>query len=367
MTDRPTAPQTPASDPLLASYRRAADLSGQPARPAAAVRERILAQAQARLQPQAEAAAAVGSGRPAANESRWKLRALASMMVVSLAGLLAWQVERTPDEPPPRSAPQAAARAEAPSPAKTVAPAANERVGPEATPAAPADAHADASAAVPPPAPTRSARTAPPSQPSTHRAAARQATQAPAPLASPHATADQAHGAAETQSPVPHEAAPPPPQPFALPAPAATAPGPHAEVAAAPAAPALSRGTLRDQRLTLDKHAEEGTATQAARSSASAVPPLSLWQAAAGGRPGDVRAALSAGARANARDPQGRTPLVLVASMGDGSERYAEVARALLAAGADPGLTDRQGLSAIDHARQRGQEALLGILTTPVR
>lgn len=358
MTDRPTAPQMPESDPLLARYHRATDLSGQPARPAVAVRERILAQAQARLQPQADAAAAIGSGRPAANESRWKLRALASMMVVSLAGLLAWQVERAPDEPPPGNSPLVAAPAKAPLPARTMPPASDERVGREAVPVAPA--------AAPPAASVRSPLPAPAPQPSTHRAAARQAAQVPEPLPPPQAMDDPAHSTAGTRPPAPQEIAPRP-RPFALPAPAATAPGPQAEATATPEAPALSRGPLREQRMTLDKHAGEGSAAQDAGPSAAAVPRLSLWQAAAEGRPGDVRAALSGGASPNALDPQGRTPLVLAASLGDGSERYAEVAQALLDAGADPGLTDRQGLSAIDHARQRGQEALLGILTTPVR
>ncbi|QTD46508.1 ankyrin repeat domain-containing protein [Ottowia testudinis] len=55
----------------------------------------------------------------------------------------------------------------------------------------------------------------------------------------------------------------------------------------------------------------------------------------------------------NGADGGGRTALVRAARRGD-----VGMARLLLAAGADPRRPDRQGASAIDHARQAGHEAL---------
>lgn len=119
MTDRPTFPPTtsppPAgADPLLARYHRATALAQQPGRPDPAVRERILAQA--RLHPQADTPPTVAPPRPVANEGRWKLRALASVMVMGLAGLLAWQADQAPDTPPmvPVPAPAPVAQEAAP-------------------------------------------------------------------------------------------------------------------------------------------------------------------------------------------------------------------------------------------------------------
>jgi len=58
-----------------------------------------------------------------------------------------------------------------------------------------------------------------------------------------------------------------------------------------------------------------------------------------------VRAALAAGADANARDVDGTTPLVYAAHAGD-----AAIARALLAAGADPNLANRYGVAPLHEA-----------------
>lgn len=58
----------------------------------------------------------------------------------------------------------------------------------------------------------------------------------------------------------------------------------------------------------------------------------------------------------------GWTALLEVAILGDGSERYIEIARMLIARGADVNLADRQGMTPLAHARQRRHEALAALL-----
>ncbi len=58
----------------------------------------------------------------------------------------------------------------------------------------------------------------------------------------------------------------------------------------------------------------------------------------------------------------GWTALLEVAILGDGSARYIEIARLLLARGANPNLADRQGVTSLAHARARGHQALAAIL-----
>ena len=50
----------------------------------------------------------------------------------------------------------------------------------------------------------------------------------------------------------------------------------------------------------------------------------------------------------------GWTALLEAVVLGDGSARYVETVRLLLAAGADPTITGRDGLTALEHARNRG-------------
>ncbi len=58
----------------------------------------------------------------------------------------------------------------------------------------------------------------------------------------------------------------------------------------------------------------------------------------------------------------GWTALLEVAILGDGSEPYVEIARLLLAHGAKANLADREGVTPLAHARQRGHEALAALL-----
>jgi ankyrin repeat protein len=58
----------------------------------------------------------------------------------------------------------------------------------------------------------------------------------------------------------------------------------------------------------------------------------------------------------------GWTALLEVAILGDGSERYLEIARMLVAHRANVNLADRQGMTPLAHARQRRHEALAALL-----
>lgn len=59
----------------------------------------------------------------------------------------------------------------------------------------------------------------------------------------------------------------------------------------------------------------------------------------------------------------GWTALLEVAILGDGSERYLEITRLLVARGANPNLADREGVTPLAHARQRRHEALAALLS----
>ncbi len=54
----------------------------------------------------------------------------------------------------------------------------------------------------------------------------------------------------------------------------------------------------------------------------------------------------------------GWTCLLEIVILGDGGPRHQEATRLVLAAGADPNLADRQGVTPLAHARSRGQQAV---------
>ena len=58
----------------------------------------------------------------------------------------------------------------------------------------------------------------------------------------------------------------------------------------------------------------------------------------------------------------GWTALLEVVILGDGSVPYVEITRLLLARGADVNLPDKQGVTPLGHARQRGQREIASIL-----
>ena len=58
----------------------------------------------------------------------------------------------------------------------------------------------------------------------------------------------------------------------------------------------------------------------------------------------------------------GWTALLEAVILGDGSRHYQQIVSTLLNAGADPKIADRQGVTALQHAEQRGQRAVARIL-----
>ncbi|MFO3723400.1 ankyrin repeat domain-containing protein [Pseudomonas sp. HLMP] len=56
------------------------------------------------------------------------------------------------------------------------------------------------------------------------------------------------------------------------------------------------------------------------------------------------------------------TALLEAVILGDGGPRHVEIVRRLLAAGADPAIADKDGVTALEHARQRGYQQMVQVL-----
>ena len=54
----------------------------------------------------------------------------------------------------------------------------------------------------------------------------------------------------------------------------------------------------------------------------------------------------------------GWTALLEAVILGDGSQRYVDLVTVLLKAGANPDLADKDGVTALEHARRKGQTAV---------
>lgn len=306
-------------DELVRRYHEAS--ATEAARPGAHVRDAVRAHAQMLSAATAAATAAPppAPGRAAANQSRWKLSALATVAVLGLAGLLMLQFERgTPEEKeithgPRRAEMPAPARVPPPSPAPTTDTAAKRGAESPAASAQPGTAPAPAK----PSAPAMAARPAPaPSQ-----APAGAPALAQEPFAQSHRRSTGEEGPAERRAPLSKESA----------APAADAVLAESARAAAPAP----------------------TANMASRA------PLSrgLHDAARAGNAPQVHNLVRQGAAVDTRDSAGRTPLMLAAMHGQTT-----TVRQLLALGANPALVDAEGLNAAEQARLRGHAAIAELL-----
>lgn len=83
------------------------------------------------------------------------------------------------------------------------------------------------------------------------------------------------------------------------------------------------------------------------------------------GHDGIVRELIKAGAPLDHVNNLGWTALIEAVVLGDGGRRHVETARALLVAGADRTIADRQGVTPLQHARSRGYRAMAELLEAP--
>ena len=75
-----------------------------------------------------------------------------------------------------------------------------------------------------------------------------------------------------------------------------------------------------------------------------------------------VKMLIKAGAPLNRINNVGWTALLETTVLGDGSEKYQEITRLLVNAGADKSIKDRNGKTSLDHAKERGHKEIVKIL-----
>jgi ankyrin repeat protein len=86
------------------------------------------------------------------------------------------------------------------------------------------------------------------------------------------------------------------------------------------------------------------------------------------GHDGIVKELIRAGAPLDHVNNLGWTALIEAVILGDGGPRHAETVRALVAAGADTRIADRQGATPLQHAKSRGYGTIVRLLeSAPVR
>lgn len=76
-----------------------------------------------------------------------------------------------------------------------------------------------------------------------------------------------------------------------------------------------------------------------------------------------VRRVVQTGIDVNHVNDLGWTALLEAVILGDGGPRHQEIVRILLEAGADPAIGDKDGVTALDHARAKGYAEMASILT----
>lgn len=340
-------------DALLQRYHEASAQEG--VGPGAQVRSAVLAHARAVVDAQRPATGNASPGQTAlrgtaSNEPRWKIRALASVAVLGLAGLLTLQLDRgTPEQK------ELVQGQPSPFPAAVQAPA--------AAPAAPVMEPGTSTAANGP----RTADT-----PVRDGVVAQRKAAAPSLREQPGTSVATATAPERSDTDAPVAAA--------LASPAAPAP-PQKPETAAPAAAGMSRqpdassdatGQERRRELAQALRAPSGAPAAESRQRfaaprlagptgalAPAMPDLAslLQRAVRVGSMADVEALLAHAAPVDAVDAEGRTPLMLAVRAG-----RTDMVRRLLAAGANAALRDREGLTALELARRSSREDIVQLL-----
>ncbi len=332
-------------DPLLQCYQEAN--ARDTARPHPALRARVLARAHAQAALHAQAPA-THQPTQAANDGTWKLRALGSLAVLGLVGLLALQFDRsTPEERElafgstamrsPVTPPKAIAT-EQPAPTAHHAPVGGESTTAPAGPGATPPRSATSPAAAP------ALRQPAPAGPSA-------GAHTPAMVSAPESVRAPESPPAFTPAP----ASPAPAPASVTPANPVPAPGPMGSTAPAAAGARMALAPMTDAAQGLESATPFKSSASGAKPMAAQPP---LVAAAAAGQRQVVQALLEQGDAPDQTDPQGRTALMLAAARGDTA-----LVQRLLAAGADANRRDARGRTAADHARLAGHEALARHLT----
>jgi uncharacterized protein len=78
-----------------------------------------------------------------------------------------------------------------------------------------------------------------------------------------------------------------------------------------------------------------------------------------------VRRVVSTGIDVDHVNELGWTALLEAVILGDGGRDHEEIVRILLAAGADRGIGDKDGVTPLEHARAKGYAALVRLLEAP--
>ncbi len=122
---------------------------------------------------------------------------------------------------------------------------------------------------------------------------------------------------------------------------------------------AVTIAAVRDDVATLRSLLEAGAS---AKLITSIYDGTALIAAAHLGHDGVVRELIRAGAPLDHVNNLGWTALIEAVILGDGGPRHAETVRLLLEAGADPKLADRNGITPLQHARQRGYTQMVTLI-----
>ena len=346
-----TQPEQP--DELVLRYRQA---SAQDAsRPAESVREAVRAHARAVVAAHRQDPAAPAARRDvAANQSHWKMSALASVALVGLTGLLLLQFDRgTPQEKELVQGSAVVGTLPAP---------------PATPPATPFPAAVDKSQGAVPadraPEPESGLRVNPSRGSMRRQSDPPGAIRAPAAHDEPVQPMPSSPGAGAPPAPaVANEAVPAAPAAKLagrVAAPVLPSVRVEADDAAVPA-PAPPARALPGARGTMAQE-QSGASAQPARRQRDGArmepdPTVTLSDIARAGDASQLAQLIARGAALDGADEAGQTPLMLAVI-----NSHAEMVRRLLAAGANPLLQDRDHLTALAHARRLGLDVIASML-----